>query len=626
MLDMYNSYFNFSHSPFESNPDQRFLFLSESHKEVLAALLYFVRERKGFALVCGDVGTGKTMLINCFLERLPNSVTPIMISNPGSEFLEILTYIAEKLGISHSGKGSLQLIDDVKRSLLESRQHDRRFILVIDEAHLLSDRSLEHIRLLSNIETPEEKLLQILLIGQHELSPKLARPEMRQLRQRININRFLAPLGPSETIQYIDHRLKIVGSSFTSCFERGCEKLIFNMTEGVPRRINILCDSALLVCQAEQKKMVDRQVLKKADKAVRTDLIFTPKLPAGNGLPFPWKPARALLLTGACLALLMMAVSLGYKGILGHEAANVIHGTYPLKVPPLESQPPPTTSEPETVEQKITLGTPQEPEPGMRPEPEPEKEPPHEGPVEAPSLSPVLPGQEDVQAGNAPLEIPENHVFSAAPSEPHATDAAPAPNEILQGSAEAQQNEAKSAEAIPNPPLGNVTETVEATPGGPSGVILSQSARMSRPEEPVSTQPPCRHVVVKKGDILAEIASRWYPGNTMLGIEAILKANPSILNIHRIYVGQILSIPLLSLSELSEEDVRIRDHLYYAHYGRYDSLESLQNVMIWLTRNKSKYLMLSTSNINSGVSLRIMLGGHESDRELGKAMGNMRIE
>ena len=170
---MYNPYFNFSCSPFENTLDQQFLFLSESHEEVIAALLYFVKEKKSFALVCGDVGTGKTMIVHHLLGKLPRSVKPILIPYPDVEYIEILRYIARVLKINPEGKGVLDLTDEVKAALTKASLDGEQVVLIIDEAHLLSIGSLEHIRLLSNIEITENKLLQILLIGQNELSHKL---------------------------------------------------------------------------------------------------------------------------------------------------------------------------------------------------------------------------------------------------------------------------------------------------------------------------------------------------------------------------------------------------------------------------------------------------------------------
>ena len=177
---------------------------SEGHEEVVASLLYFVQEKKSFALVCGDVGTGKTMIIHHLIGRLPRSVEPILIPYPDVEYIEILRYIARVLKINPEGKGRLDLTDDIKAVLTKASLDGRQVVLIVDEAHLLSIGSLEHIRLLSNIEMTENKLLQILLIGQNELSRTLHRREMRQLIQRINVNQFLSPMSPSETIEYVE--------------------------------------------------------------------------------------------------------------------------------------------------------------------------------------------------------------------------------------------------------------------------------------------------------------------------------------------------------------------------------------------------------------------------------------
>jgi general secretion pathway protein A len=273
---MLNAHFGFSDSPFENNLDQRFLFLSQDHEEVLSALFYFIQEDKAFTLLCGDVGTGKTMLVHSFIKKLPSSVIPIMISNPQFEYHEILLFVAAHLGIKDHSKGSLALADEIKETLVETRAQGQKHVLIIDEAHLLSNENLEHIRLLSNIET-SQKLLQILLVGQYELSHKLEHPEMRQLRQRINISRFLSPLDLSETARYIDFRLKVVRSSFDLCFEPGCKRLIYNLTNGVPRLINLICDNALLVCKTEGRARINKKILNTAYETLRSDILFTPK-------------------------------------------------------------------------------------------------------------------------------------------------------------------------------------------------------------------------------------------------------------------------------------------------------------------------------------------------------------
>lgn len=273
---MYNSFFGFSESPFKNNLDRRFFFLGEGHQEALAALVYFVSEQKEFALLCGDVGTGKTMIVNEFLHRLSKSSQAILLTYSDIEYQQLIYYIADQLEVEHqTSRSVLGLINGIKTALLRAKQSGKHTLLVVDEAHLLPDRTLDHIRLLSNLETDEGKLIHILLVGQNELAVRLDQVEMRQLRQRININRILAPLSTAETIQYVDHRLRIVGSDFMSCFELNCSDSLYKLTGGVPRLINLVCDTALLISKINKQRKVDSATLTKASLALRSDTVFS---------------------------------------------------------------------------------------------------------------------------------------------------------------------------------------------------------------------------------------------------------------------------------------------------------------------------------------------------------------
>lgn len=344
---MYDSYFGFSKPPFENNLDPEFLFLSKGHQEVLASLVYFIKTGKGFALLCGDVGTGKTMLVNCFLASLSPSVQATTVSNPFASSLDILKRVAQALNLDADNGNLLELSDQVKDALLASRNQGRQFLLVVDEAHLLSDMSLEGIRVLSNLETSQRKLLQILLVGQHELSHRLNRPEMRPLRQRLNVNRYLTPLSSQETWQYIDHRLKMVGSSFENCFDIHCRVPIFRATQGMPRSINQICDSALLVCMAEGLKTVDRRILKKAQEAVQTDSLAVPPVPR-RAIRLKSR-SKAWGAAVSALALVAMG-AFGYKHF-SNDTITTGYGTSPLalSVPaPVPPSPRMVTPEKET--------------------------------------------------------------------------------------------------------------------------------------------------------------------------------------------------------------------------------------------------------------------------------------
>jgi general secretion pathway protein A len=344
---MYKSYFRFSALPFENNLNPRFLYLSEDHNEVLAALHYFIKTNESFAIVCGDVGTGKTMLVNAFLKRLvPKSVQTIIISNPYLDSHGLLRYVAQVMNIAiDENQPILDLIDKVKSALIDANSPHHQLLLIVDEAHLLSDETLEEIRLLSNIETDDKKLLQVLLVGQYELSQKLSRPEMRQLRQRLNINRFLSPLTAVETIKYIDHRLKKVGSSFESCFTANCRSLIYKMTGGVPRQINRICDSALLICMTEGRRKVNRKILQKAQEALGTDQIFTPQhLPRKQGLLKPLIPISVGLgaLLGVLLGIILIYFGFGINPIssLTLSVTSGFQRSTPVKHPKSSPSPP----------------------------------------------------------------------------------------------------------------------------------------------------------------------------------------------------------------------------------------------------------------------------------------------
>jgi general secretion pathway protein A len=331
---MYNDYFNFSALPFENNLDQRFLFHSEDHNEVLASLHYFVKTNKSFAIVCGDVGTGKTMLINAFLKRLlPKSVQTIMVSNPYLDSHELLIYIAQVMNIAIDEKqGILDLTDKIKSVLMDTNSLHRQLLLIVDEAHLLSDQTLEEIRLLSNIETDDKKLIQILLVGQYELSHKLDRQEMRQLRQRLNINRFLSPLNAAETVKYIDHRLKKVGSSFESCFTSNCASVIYKMTGGVPRQINHICDNALLICMTQGRRKVNRKMLRTAQETLRTDLIFTPQHPSGKrGWLKPLIPIAFGLIVLLGIIFIYLGFGINKKSSIAQWVTSGFEGSAPVE-------------------------------------------------------------------------------------------------------------------------------------------------------------------------------------------------------------------------------------------------------------------------------------------------------
>ena len=271
---MYTDFFGLHEKPFSITPDPRYLFLSERHGEALAHLVYGVTESGGFIQLTGEVGTGKTTLVRTLLlNRMPENADVAVVLNPQLSVVEFLATIREELHIDllHN-KGSIKAqTDALNRYLLRAHAAGRRTILVVDEAQNLSPPVLEQVRLLTNLETAKQKLLQIVLIGQPELRELLARTDLRQLAQRITARYHLEPLTRHETSQYIEHRLKVAGA-LGEVFDAGAKKAVFRYSEGVPRLINVICDRALLGAYSQESRRVTRRIIRRAASEVSGEL------------------------------------------------------------------------------------------------------------------------------------------------------------------------------------------------------------------------------------------------------------------------------------------------------------------------------------------------------------------
>jgi len=267
---MYTDYFNLSEPPFSLTPDPRFLFMSERHREGLAHLLYGVRQPGGFVQLTGDIGSGKTTLCRCLVKQLPPETDVALILNPRLTVVELLATVCDELGISYPAEtGSVKvLIDALNQRLLESHAGGRRTVLIIDEAQNLHEDVLEQIRLLTNLETSKEKLLQIILIGQPELLSVLKHQKLRQLAQRITARYHLIALSRRETYAYIHHRLRVSGRR-DPLFTTPAMRLVYRLSGGVPRVINIICDRALLGAYALDKQRVSAAIVRQASIETR---------------------------------------------------------------------------------------------------------------------------------------------------------------------------------------------------------------------------------------------------------------------------------------------------------------------------------------------------------------------
>jgi type II secretory pathway predicted ATPase ExeA len=597
---MYNAYFCYSESPFENNMDQRFLFLCEDHEEILAALLYFVKEKKGLALVCGDVGTGKTLLINSFLARLPDSVQPILIASPLVTYSELLGFIAGALGIRDKQENILELIEQIKGVLLAARGEGKTFVLIVDEAHLLSDAGLEQVRLLSNIETPEGKLLQILLVGQYELSHKLNRPDMRQLRQRIDVSRFLSPLTPKETTDYIDHRLQRVGGSFVACFEPSCGDLLYQLTEGLPRSINQLCDNALFYCMANGLKKVNRPALQKAHEALLTDALLTPDIKVKASPkhdPVSRKIGSFLTPVAACAAFLVLGIVLGQSDFWG-QFKDRMSGRPPAVMQISKSKVPPLSA---PKENKTDLA-------GLRAQ---DNGVPQQKPLE--ETQQIAQEPESIQPSPAGPDSPDRPASTINPSQPEPGEAPVKPNT---GPPAGYQTTVPPPETDKEAAQPSASQEKAESPTKPSETaevgVQPPPAASSRAVSPQ----PLRQVTVQEGDTLTGVAAELSPKNVELGMVAILLANPNITNTDRIFLGQKLTLPVINSADNS---ISIRDNLF-VFYDRYDSMPSLSKALTYLNNLGVRHSVVEAEYGRGNVTYRVLIGGYENRTDLEKAL------
>ncbi len=266
---MYKEYFGLKELPFSIAPDPRYLYMSDQHREALAHLVYGINTEGGFVLLTGEVGTGKTTVCRCLLDQIPENMDVAFILNPKMTVEELLASICDELRIQYpQGNNSIKVfIDHINTYLLDAHTRGRKTVLIIEEAQNLSTDVLEQIRLLTNLETTQQKLLQIIMLGQPELRNKLSRPELRQLSQRITAHYHLGPISRQEVSEYVNHRLSIAGIH-RKLFPDSIVNTLYRLSKGIPRLINLICDRALLGAYSQGKDKVDKATLVKAAREV----------------------------------------------------------------------------------------------------------------------------------------------------------------------------------------------------------------------------------------------------------------------------------------------------------------------------------------------------------------------
>lgn len=319
---MYKEYFGLKENPFSIAPDPHYFYMSEGHREALAHLLYGIKSEGGFILLTGEVGTGKTTICRCLLQQIPEDTEIAFVLNPKLTVGELLASICDEFGIGYpAGTTSVKIfVDAIYNFLLETHEKGRRAILILEEAQNLSVDVLEQIRLLTNLETNQRKLLQIIMIGQPELKDILENEQLRQLSQRITARYHLGPLRAREVAGYVEHRLSVAGLIRGELFPPETIKALYQLSGGVPRLINLICDRALLGAYVQGKEHVDRKTLITAEREVTGTAV----------LKRHRKKMVQLISAGACVVVVMVIAGylfmnqrgLSWSGLTSHAPSQ----------------------------------------------------------------------------------------------------------------------------------------------------------------------------------------------------------------------------------------------------------------------------------------------------------------
>ena len=326
---MYLNFYGLDEKPFNLTPDSKFLYLSKNHQDALNNLIYGIREKEWFMVLTGDIGTGKTTIVRALTERLNEDTSSAFILDPLLEGEGLLRSILEDFGIDNPGGTRKELVSRLNQFLLGELIQGRKTVLIIDEAQHLSDRALEQIRLLSNLETEKVKLLQIILVGQIELHQKLESSYLRPLNQRISIRYHLLPLNRLATEKYIYHRLLVAGSNGHIDFSIGALNEIYRQSRGIPRLINLICDRTLLAGYTKRSNHLDKQMAKQGSESLRK-----------QGVPTTISSRRRRLGFLGALALFLGCIFLiGLRGEGQYARSEKLGRPLQVRLPIIEQQP-----------------------------------------------------------------------------------------------------------------------------------------------------------------------------------------------------------------------------------------------------------------------------------------------
>lgn len=358
---MYAHFYHLSESPFNLTPDPKFHYINESTREAMASIVHGVGARKGFLTLIGEAGTGKTTLLKRIVEEIEGETIVVFVFNPGVSFDELLEFICTELGIASDGRRRLTLLDRLNTFLLEQLTAGRNVVLMIDEAQTLEDSVLEELRLLSNLETSKEKILQILLAGQPELEEKLRKPGLRQLRQRVAVRATLKPMRSDEIGAYVETRLRSAGADRNDLFTPSALRKIWSASQGIPRVINVICDNAMMIAFAEGKQRISAAVTREAIRDLQGS-------GATSGGPLyrlrEWLGQPAVRYSAAAVVPLALVVTFALSMVRGSSAISareMATAPSPAPVNSVSVKPEPVEAARERAQRREVLPSPRQP-------------------------------------------------------------------------------------------------------------------------------------------------------------------------------------------------------------------------------------------------------------------------
>jgi general secretion pathway protein A len=573
---MYFEHFGLRESPFALTPDPNYLFMTDGHKEALASMIYGVQERRGFVLVAGEVGTGKTTLIRHLLGHFGDNVRTCYILNTLVSFDELLEAILRDLALSCPSHRRLDMIETLNEYLIKETEAGRYVVLIIDEAQHLSSTVLEDLRMLSNLETSQSKLLQIILVGQPEIFRKLARPSLRQLRQRIGLVAQLKPLTFKETTEYIEHRLHVAGRRKGNPFTRAALRKIHAASGGIPRLVNLLCDKALVLAYGDDVTRIRRGII---SQVVKEREFSGEPLPAAaatagarsaierRGRPVPlWRRLPA--------AILLLVVVVGAAILALWQAP---HAVGRLRGAPTAG----STAAPTGPARSAGPAAPAAPSEPTAPA--------------APTVAlPELPATDRRPAGSAERAAP-----SAGATAPSAERAAPSAG----ATAPSAERAAPSAGATA-PSAGATAPSAERTE--PRAESAAPSSERADPRGPLRIEPKVREVAVRRGDTLAAIVQRTYGHATLTLIDHVAMANPTITDINALDPASRLRLPPFNpAATVRKESTRYLVHVLTVPSSAAGSLEKLRPAVARRHRLMYQVQVRLTHNVDAH---RVLIG------------------